>query len=73
MIGNNLISHLRVMLTHIYLAKRKDYSSRLRDFLNHLEADKIKDFVMLLIVMRNYFGNFSRSKIIFQNEFLSSE
>ena len=27
----------------IYRAKRKDYSSKLRDFLNHLEADKIKN------------------------------
>ena len=42
----------------IYRAKRKDYRSRQRDFLNHLEVDKIKTFVMLLIVMRNYFGNF---------------
>ena len=27
----------------IYRAKRKDYRSKLRDFLNHLEADKIKN------------------------------
>ena len=27
---------------NIYCAKRKDYHSKLRDFLNHLEADKIK-------------------------------
>ena len=27
----------------IYGAKRKDYRSKLRDFLNHLEADKIKN------------------------------
>ena len=27
----------------IYHAKRKDYRSKLRDFLNHLEVDKIKN------------------------------
>ena len=44
MIGNNLISHLRVIDAHdIYRAKRKDYRSKLRDFLNHLEVDKIKN------------------------------
>ena len=42
----------------IYHAKREDYRSKLRDFLNHLEVDKIKIFVMLLIVMRSYFENF---------------
>ena len=64
MIGNNLISHLRVMPYDIYRAKRKDYRSKLRDFLNHLEADKIKKktFVMLLIVFRSYFRNFEKVK-----------
>ena len=39
----------------IYRAKHKNYRFKLRDFLKHLEADKIKNFVMLLIVMRNLF------------------
>ena len=42
----------------IYCSKREDYHSKLRDFLNHLEVDKIKTSVMLLTVMRKYFGNF---------------
>ena len=31
-------------MSHIYRAKRKDYRFKLRDFLNHHEADKIKTF-----------------------------
>ena len=41
MTGNNLIP-LEGDARDIYRAKRKDYRSKQRDFLNHLEADKIK-------------------------------
>ena len=42
MIGNNLILPLEGDAHNIYLTKQKYYRSKLRDFLNHLEVDKIK-------------------------------
>ena len=56
MIGNNF--PLESDAHDIYRAKRKDYRSKLRDFLNYLEADKIKYLCNAAIVMRNYFANF---------------
>ena len=58
----------------IYRAKRKDYRSKLRDFLNHFEADKIKNFCNAADCDKKLFWKlFKRSEIIFQNECLSSE